>query len=190
MLKVAHVLALDLVGSGSGGEALGSLGFGGSVRLVLLTVVNNDPQALFEFFKARDDGGIVEVIANDADDRGFVGDGVVEHFENRAACFEAHPLERFVGLRMARDEVKAFIGCGWDEGIEAVRVGGVVIYESLGAPAVPWVGFAGEDDACFLLFAVAEFAGRTHKHRRDTVGEFTFLFSVHGEVRPAEFLNW
>src|SRR6266487_2413712 len=153
----------------SGDEALGSLGFGGSVRLVLLTVVNNDPQALFEFFKARDDGGIVEVIANDADDGGFVGDGVVEHFENRAACFEAHPLERFVGLRMARDEVKAFIGRGWDEGIEAVRVGGVVIYESLGGDEASsegdvqffGVSFAGEDDACFLLFAVAEFAGRT-----------------------------
>jgi hypothetical protein len=99
---------------------------------------------------------------------------------------------------MRRDEVEAFIGCGGDEGIEAVGVGGVAINESLGGDEASCEGdiqfsgvsFAGEDDACFLLFAVAELARGAHEHRCDPVDEFTLFFGVHGEVHPAEFLNW
>ena len=127
MLQVAHVLALDLVGPGRDGEARGRLGFGGGVGLMVSAVVDDNPKALLELLQACDNRRIVQVVADDADESGFVGDGGVEHFENRAAGFEAHPLQGFIRLRMAGDEVEAFIGCGGDESIEAVRGGGIAI---------------------------------------------------------------
>jgi hypothetical protein len=47
MLEVAHVLALDLIGSSCGCEALGRFGFGGGFRLVFRAIVYDDLQPFF-----------------------------------------------------------------------------------------------------------------------------------------------
>ena len=74
-------------------------------------VVDDDPERACPSFSSRDDDlGLVEVVGDDAHLRLLVGDGLVEHLEDRVARLEAHPRQRLGGLRVGRDERQTLDG--------------------------------------------------------------------------------
>ena len=82
------------------------------------------------FFEARDDLGFVQIVGDDPDLGLRVGDGLVEHLEDRARRLEAHPGQRLGGLGMGRDEVESRRRLGRKQGGES-PVGTVSIHERL-----------------------------------------------------------
>ena len=109
MLKLAQVLPLHVGRAGGSGEALRGIGLRGRRLPVAAFVVDDDFQPVAEFLESRHDLRFVQVIGDHTDRGGLVGDCLVEHLEEGAACLETHPRERFVRLGMRGRKVQSLI---------------------------------------------------------------------------------
>ena len=99
------MLALHIGRTGRDSKASRRLRFGRIRITMILAVVDDDAQTRSELFQPRYHVGFVEIIGHHTDLGLLVGDGLVEHLQDRTARFEAHPCQSFICLRM-----------GWNEG--------------------------------------------------------------------------
>ena len=196
MLQLAHVLPLHLLRSGRRHKALSGLTLGRLRLAVGPIVIDDHAQSSPEFFQARHDLRLIQVVCHHADAGLRICDGLVEHLEDRTAGLEAHPGQGLLGLGVRRHERQAVIGLRRQESLDR-PLGFVAIDERLrrneaareGDVELTRIGLAPELDRGLLRLAIAESVAVVHEHRRDPVEERPGELGVSREMHPAELLD-
>ncbi len=195
VLQLAHVLPHHVVlargfDQAFGGGCFSRLGFS-----VCAVIVDDHFQTFAEFFQSRNDARFVQIVKDGSHLSFLIRDCFIQHSENRAACFESHPLQCLFGFFETGDEVQAAICFGrqecWD------RVGAITINKSLrgyetageGDVELARVRVAAQLDGCSLRFAITQLVLGIHEDRRDPVYKLSREFGVAREVDPAKLLN-
>ena len=190
------MVALDVGRPGRGGEPRRGLCLGGAGLAVGVAVVDHDPQPGAELLQAADDAGLVQVVGDDADLCGRVGDRLVEDLEDGTPGLEPHPRERVGRLRVGRDEGEPLVGDVREEGRD--RPGGLVpVDEGLRRHKAarirdveqPGVGLAAQLQADLLLVTPGDRPRRGHERGPDPIAVLAELLGIEREMDPAELLD-
>ena len=112
VLEAAHVLALDISGTGGGDQALLRHVLGGGGFAVIVAVVDDHFEARAEMLEPGNDVGFVQIVGDDADLGQGIGDGLIEEVENSLARFEAHPVKGIGGLGWVGMKVRPWSAFG------------------------------------------------------------------------------
>ncbi len=196
VLQVAHVLALDVVATRAQHEPPLGLRLGRLLFPVLVGVVDDHPQPAPELLEPGHDAGLVEVVRDDANARGAVGDRLIEDLQDGAPRLEAHPRQRLGDLRMGRGERQTRVAVGRQQRRDRPELVEPVD-ERLrrdeppreGDVELPRVRLTAQLDRHVLRFADAQLVVVVHEDGRHPVDELAFELGVAGEVHPAELLD-